>query len=142
MKMNEEKIIKLVNELNLNEVIRDDLSQKEFITRDDVLQVIQQVRLEEVLKKNILEGNPDVDPIQLNATLTEEGLVDAVLSFIGVDIMEVKDAFENLSYEEMVALQGAGDLDGEGFIATVLISNKFCAGAASAAVGAVVKLFT
>ncbi|WP_313509751.1 mersacidin family lantibiotic [Enterococcus sp.] len=140
--MNEEKIIKLVNELNLNEVIRDDLSQKEFITRDDVLQVIQQVRLEEVLKKNILEGNPDVDPIQLNATLTEEGLVDAVLSFIGVDIMEVKDAFENLSYEEMVALQGAGDLDGEGFIATVLISNKFCAGAASAAVGAVVKLFT
>jgi len=142
MKMNEEKIIKLVNELNLNEVIREDLSQKEFITRDDVLQVIQQVRLEEVLKKNILEGNPDVDPIQLNATLTEEGLVDAVLSFIGVDIMEVKEAFENLSYEEMVALQGAGDLDGEGFIATVLISNKFCAGAASAAVGAVVKLFT
>jgi len=140
--MNEEKIIKLVNELNLNEVIREDLSQKEFITRDDVLQVIQQVRLEEVLKKNILEGNPDVDPIQLNATLTEEGLVDAVLSFIGVDIMEVKEAFENLSYEEMVALQGAGDLDGEGFIATVLISNKFCAGAASAAVGAVVKLFT
>lgn len=139
--MNEERIHKLIDDLNLKSVVQENLAAKETVTKEDVREVVRKINLEDVLKQNITESTPNVDQRQLKEIMKEESLVNAILAALNIDISESSEAFENLSIEEMTALQGAGDLDGEGFIATAILSGGACATLAGTAVSAVVSIF-
>ncbi|KPG69956.1 lichenicidin A2 family type 2 lantibiotic [Enterococcus sp. RIT-PI-f] len=139
--MNEERIHKLINDLNLKSVMKEKLTDKDTITKEDVKEMVRRINLEDVLKKNIIESTPEVNQQQLEGILREESLVNAVLAALNIDISESSEAFENLSIEEMAVLQGAGDIEGEGFIATALLSGGACATLAGTAVSAVVSIF-
>ncbi|SJZ41312.1 type 2 lantibiotic, SP_1948 family [Pilibacter termitis] len=123
---------KIIESLDLETIKKEKESGKSLEV------ILQGIDLKPILR----ESTPNISEEQLDEMVKEIDLAKIVNNLSKIDINSVSgQSFEELSMEDMMILQGAGDVDVEITPTTITTSSGICAGGISAVGSAILSFF-
>ncbi|MFQ9601915.1 MAG: lichenicidin A2 family type 2 lantibiotic [Staphylococcus aureus] len=131
-KVNIENVIKHIDFQKIKEEKKNGKSLEE---------ILKGIDLKPIIREEMVKINPDVQDEEIESVVKEIDLIKVLGSILENENVSKEIAgkfFEDLSEEEMLMLQGAGDVDVE-VTPTITTSSTPCIGAVSAVTGGILS---
>lgn len=150
--MSEINLEKVVEGINLERIKRM-IGEEKNLDKIDLEKIVKDIDLSKIIKNSLMEKNPNIKNVDLEEFVKDVDLVEIVRNIainegannatlettkLEENMMEkvLGEVFEDMTEEEMLAVQGAGDMNEEWTPTVVTTSSAACIGGIGSVISA------